>query len=110
MSGANPPQIPRDFESCQNRKYFPDLMLKGGNTHNLSLIFSLCLSIVIKCTYTNKPHVYPQYPVCLWKDLLRKKLPPAQVNTPDVDPMHPAYMQIIMLVCPGCVHFHGALT
>lgn len=36
-----PTQIPRDYESCQNRKYFLVLMLRGGKKHTVSLYPSL---------------------------------------------------------------------
>lgn len=48
-----PAQIPRDYDSCQNRKYFLGLMLRGGRTHtiSLSLSSSLSRSLSLYCDY-----------------------------------------------------------
>lgn len=55
-----PAQIPRDYDSCQNRKYFLGLILGDGTTLTLShTFFPSPPSVMIGWSYKNKLNVYP---------------------------------------------------
>lgn len=73
-----PTQIPRDYESCQNRKYFLVLILRGGKKHSFSLSLSLLISNVFLTSVLGLAaqaqynHMFI-HNICLWRTLLKKK-------------------------------------
>lgn len=68
-----PTQIPRDYASCQNRKHFPGLKLRGGEALTISLSLSLSRTHAHTNIHTRKwDRCLSMISCLLRKDLLKK--------------------------------------